>query len=86
LNQRTFSQLSFSSSSSSLTGTLHQDPSSSSSAAVTAVDEVDPADTEPQKFMTMSLTTVQALTAGEFLEIQWSATVALALLWYENNE
>jgi hypothetical protein len=66
----------------SSTGTLHQDPSSSSSsAAVTVVD------TEPQKFMTMSLTTVrEALTAGEFLEIQWCATVALALLLYENNE
>lgn len=79
------SSSSFSSSSPSSTGTLHQD-SSHSSAAVTAVDEVGPVDTEPQKFLTMSLTAVrEAVTAGEFLEIQWSATVALAMLWYEKN-
>jgi ADP-ribose pyrophosphatase len=51
-----------------------------------AVDEVGKADTEQQKLITMSLTEVQeAVMAGKFLEIQWSATVALAVLLYEKK-
>ena len=51
-----------------------------------AADEVGPADTEHQSFLTMSLTQVrEAVMAGKFLEIQWSATVALAMLRYETT-
>ena len=44
---------------------------------------VGKADTEQQTLMTMSLTEVRnAVMAGKFLEIQWSAAVALAMLFY----
>lgn len=64
--------------------THHQQQSMNHDSA--AVDEVGKADTEHQKLITMSFTEVrEAVLAGKFLEIQWSATVALALLLYENN-
>lgn len=64
--------------------TLH--PSAQNRHSAAAVDEVGPADTEPQSFMTMSLTQVrEAVMTGKFLEIQWSATVALAILRYETT-
>ena len=49
-------------------------------------DEVGVADTERQDLRIMSLSEVrQAVQNGEFLEIQWSATVALAMLYYEHR-
>ena len=60
--------------------------SSSSHQNSAIVDEVGHADTEQQKLITMSFTKVrEAVMAGNFLEIQWSATVALALLLYEKE-
>lgn len=52
-----------------------------------AVDEnanvVGGADTEKQKMISMSLAEVrEAVQRGKFLEVQWSATVALAMLQY----
>lgn len=44
-------------------------------------DEVGVADTERQDLRTIKLQDlIQSVLAGKFLEIQWSATVALALL------
>ncbi|CAB9529840.1 expressed unknown protein [Seminavis robusta] len=44
-------------------------------------EEVGVADTEKQKLKTIGLRELRrAATAGEFLEVQWSATVAMALL------
>jgi 8-oxo-dGTP pyrophosphatase MutT (NUDIX family) len=49
-------------------------------------DEVGVADTERQDLRTVSLTDVRnAVQAGQFLEIQWSATVALAMLYYDQQ-
>ncbi|KAL7489291.1 hypothetical protein ACHAW6_014916 [Cyclotella cf. meneghiniana] len=46
-------------------------------------DIIGGADTETQKVITMSLSDVrQAVIAGRFLEVQWSNTVALAVLRY----
>lgn len=53
----------------------------------TGGDEVGVADTERQDLRIMSLSEVrQAVQNGEFLEIQWSATVALAMLYYEQRK
>jgi ADP-ribose pyrophosphatase len=50
------------------------------------VEVVGAADSERQDVRTLSLTELkEAVQAGRFLEIQWSATVALALLHLENN-
>lgn len=58
----------------------------STNAALHAVDEIGKADTEKQDFITMSLSQLrEAVVAGKFLEIQWSATVALAILHYDNS-
>ena len=44
-------------------------------------EEVGAADTERQDLRTISLTDLRkAARDGDFLEVQWSATVALALL------
>jgi ADP-ribose pyrophosphatase len=49
-------------------------------------EEVGAADSERQDVRTLSLAELkEAVQAGRFLEIQWSATVALALLHLENN-
>jgi ADP-ribose pyrophosphatase len=49
-------------------------------------EEVGAADSERQDVRTLSLAELtDAVQAGRFLEIQWSATVALALLHLENN-
>lgn len=51
-----------------------------------ATDEVGIADAERQDLRILSLTDLRkALQAGQFLEIQWSATVALAILNYEKK-
>jgi ADP-ribose pyrophosphatase len=58
----------------------------STNTALHAIDEIGKSDTEKQDFITMSLSQLrEAVIAGKFLEIQWSATVALALLHYENS-
>ena len=50
-------------------------------------EEVGVADTERQDLRIMSLSEVrQAVQNGEFLEIQWTATVALAMLYYEHRK
>lgn len=50
-------------------------------------EEVGTADTERQDLRTITLTELRnAARAGEFLEVQWSATVALALLRPELNK
>jgi len=55
--------------------------------AASTADEVGAADTERQDLKTMSLSQVRkAVQDGEFLEIQWSATVALAMLHYEDDK
>jgi ADP-ribose pyrophosphatase YjhB (NUDIX family) len=52
-----------------------------SAAVGTKEEEVGAADTERQDLRTLSLQELrEAVVAGRFLEIQWSATVALALL------
>jgi hypothetical protein len=44
-------------------------------------DEIGAPDTEKQNLMSITLTQLRkAAENGEFLEVQWSATVALALL------
>ena len=54
---------------------------SSSSSSGKANDEVGTADTERQDLRLLTLTELrQAAAKGEFLEVQWSNTVALALL------
>ena len=54
---------------------------------VTADEVVGAADTERQDVKIMSLSEVRkALQAGEFLEIQWTATIALAMLYYEQHD
>jgi 8-oxo-dGTP pyrophosphatase MutT (NUDIX family) len=54
--------------------------------ADTADGPVGGADTERQDVHRLSLAQVRtALRNGEFLEIQWSATVALALIYYEDE-
>jgi ADP-ribose pyrophosphatase len=56
----------------------------SASAAGQGEDEVGAADTEKQDMKTISLEELRrAALAGEFLEVQWSATVAMALLHTE---
>ena len=51
-----------------------------------AADEVGGADTERQVPRILSLTDIRkAVQAGEFLEIKWSATVALAVLHYDEQ-
>ena len=53
----------------------------------TGDEEVGVADTERQDLRIMSLSEVrQAVQNGEFLEIQWTATVALAMLYYEHRK
>jgi hypothetical protein len=50
-------------------------------------DEVGAADTERQDLRTITLSELrEAARAGDFLEVQWSATVALALLHPELME
>jgi 8-oxo-dGTP pyrophosphatase MutT (NUDIX family) len=50
------------------------------------VDEVGKADEEKQTIIHMSLTEIrEAVMDARFLEIQWSATVALALLLYDKK-
>lgn len=50
-------------------------------AAVAAADEVGKPDVERQHLVSMSLDQIkQSVKRGEFLEVQWSNTVALALL------
>ena len=50
-------------------------------------DEVGAPDTERQDLRTISLSELRrAARAGDFLEVQWSATVALALLHPELME
>jgi 8-oxo-dGTP pyrophosphatase MutT (NUDIX family) len=57
-----------------------------SKGATTWMDEVGKADFERQNFRIMSLTEVrEAVQGGKFLEIQWTATVALAMLHYEKR-
>lgn len=66
------------------TSCIHQHTKNHISAVI---DEVGKADTEQQTLMTMSLTEVrEAVVAGKFLEIQWSATVALAMLFYDEQD
>jgi ADP-ribose pyrophosphatase len=49
-----------------------------------ATDEVGVADTERRDIRKLSLTEIRkAVQAGQFLEIQWSATVALAMIHYK---
>ena len=51
-----------------------------------AEEEVGVADTERQDLQTMALSEVRkAVQEGQFLEIQWSATVALAILHYDKQ-
>jgi hypothetical protein len=64
---------------------LARDCSYSSSKEISAenANVIGGADTETQKIITMSLSDVkQAVMAGRFLEVQWSNTVALAVLRY----
>lgn len=50
------------------------------------VDQVGAADLERQDLRIMTLNEIQkAVQAGQFLEIQWSATVALAVLYYQQQ-
>lgn len=60
-------------------------PTDAENGAVEA-EVVGAADSERQDVRTLSLSELKdAVQAGRFLEIQWSATVALALLHLENN-
>jgi hypothetical protein len=48
------------------------------------MDEIGAADTEKQKLQSITLTRLkEAARKGEFLEVQWTATVAQALLHLE---
>lgn len=65
----------------------NEKPDAAVVATSTAADEVGAADTERQDLKTLSLSQVRkAVQAGEFLEIQWTATVALAMLHYDDQK
>jgi ADP-ribose pyrophosphatase YjhB (NUDIX family) len=59
----------------------HCEPGELNDQGLNEADEVGAPDTERQDLKTVSLTAVRkAVSEGKFLEIQWSATVALAVL------
>lgn len=63
------------------TGCSHDKANANANEHVALPDEVGAADTERQDLKSITLTELRELARnGEFLEVQWTATVALALL------